>query len=299
MTFEDRDIQFEKLEWKDFEELCFDLLLKYHFHSLNWRQGGADKGRDIQAIFTVANGMIGAYQERWFVECKHYKKGVPQSEISSKVEWAEAEKADHLLILTSSYLTASASEYLEKKRENLSFGIHLIDGKNLKQRLLPFPDLIVKYFADDTTKLVRDLLKQWIYHDYIPEKGMLVKLEKNINPAKLNIEELVFLLFSFESCDFDDVTDEFHEDVVVNYDFLYSYIIASKNSEFPINNIDSSMYTFDMLNSGGTCQSYIKQLEQLRWHHVHIREDGTIINVYLEKSRHTLTSRASYRNPVK
>jgi len=293
MTFEDRDIQFEKLQWKDFEELCFDLLLKYQFHSLNWRQGGGDKGRDIQAIFNVANGIIGAYQERWFVECKHYKKGVPQNEISSKVEWAEAEKADHLLIMTSSYLTASASEYLEKKRTSLPFGIHLIDGKNLKQRLLPFPDLIVKYFADDTTKLVRDLLKQWIYHDYVPERGMLVKLEKNINPAKLNLDELVFLLFSYENCDFDDLADEFGEEIDVNYDFLYKYIIASKNSEFPIDNIDPYMYTFDMLKAGGSSQSYIQQLDQLSWHHVNIKEDGTIIEIYLEKSKYTLTSRVS------
>lgn len=295
MTFEDKDIRFEKLEWKDFEELCFDLLLKYQFHSLNWRQGGGDKGRDIQAIFTVANGLIGAYQEHWFVECKHYKKGVPQSEISTKIEWAEAEKADHLLILTSSYLTVAASEYLEKKRANLSFGIHLIDGKNLKLRLLLFPDLIVKYFADDTTKLVRDLLRQWIYHDYILERGMLLKLIKSIDPSKLNIDELVFLLFSYKSCDFDDVTDEFYEEVDVDYDFLYKSIIDGKNSKFPIGNIAPSMITFDILNEGGTSQSYIRELEQLRWHHVNIQEDGTIVEVYLEKSKHTLTSRAAYK----
>lgn len=293
MIFEDRDIQFDNLGWKDFEELCFDLLLKYQFHSLNWRQGGGDKGRDIQAMFTVANGMIGAYQERWFVECKHYKKGVPQSEISSKVEWAEVEKADHLLILTSSYLTTSASEYLEKKQANLPFGIHLIDGKNLKLRLLPFPDLIVKYFADDTTKLIRDLLRQWVYHDYIPEKGMLIRLIKNIDPSKLNIEELVFLLFSYEICDFDDTTDDFQEEIDVNYDFLYEKIIAGKNSVFPIDNIEPSMYTFDMLNAGGTSQSYVRKFEQLCWHHVNIQEDGTIVEVYLEKSKHTLTARAA------
>jgi len=295
MTFEDKDIRFEKLDWKDFEELCFDLLLKYQFHSLNWRQGGGDKGRDIQATFTVANGLIGPYQERWFVECKHYKKGVPQSEISSKIEWAEAEKADHLLILTSSYLTVAASEYLEKKRTNLPFGIHLIDGKNLKLRLLPFPDLIVKYFADDTTKLVRNLLRQWIYHDYIPERGMLLKLIKSIDPSKLNIDELTFLLFSYETCDFDDVTDEFNEEIDVDYDFLYKGLIDGKNSKFPIDNIDPSMRTFDILNFGGTSQSYIRELEQLRWHHVNIQEDGIIIEVYLEKSKHTLTSRAAYK----
>jgi hypothetical protein len=46
MYFQDSDIKFEMLEWKDFEELCFDLLLKFNFHSLQWRQGGSDGGRD-------------------------------------------------------------------------------------------------------------------------------------------------------------------------------------------------------------------------------------------------------------
>ncbi|TKB96612.1 hypothetical protein [Pedobacter cryotolerans] len=124
---------------------------------------------------------------------------------------------------------------------------------------------------------------------------MLLKLIKSIDPSKLNIDELVFLLFSHENCDFDDVTDGFYEEIVVDYDFLYKSIIDGKNSEFPIDNIDPSMLNFDILNVGGTSQSYIRELEQLRWHHVNIQEDGTIVEVYLEKSKHTLTSRAAYK----
>src|SRR6266498_2437335 len=107
MLFEEQDIDFAKLDDKQFEELCFDLLIKYGFHTLVWRQGGADSGRDIEAQYVLTNSLIGPYNERWFIECKHYSKGVPPEELNSKITWADAEKPQHLLIITSSYISNS------------------------------------------------------------------------------------------------------------------------------------------------------------------------------------------------
>ena len=40
MVFMEGDIDFTRLDWKQFDELCFDLLIKYQFHSIMWRKGG-------------------------------------------------------------------------------------------------------------------------------------------------------------------------------------------------------------------------------------------------------------------
>jgi hypothetical protein len=84
MIFTEEDVDFEKIDDKEFEELCFDLLLKFGYQSLIWRQGGADSGRDIEANYAVVNPLIGSYIERWFIECKKYSGGVPNTVIESK-----------------------------------------------------------------------------------------------------------------------------------------------------------------------------------------------------------------------
>lgn len=45
MDFNEHNIKFELIDWKIFEKLRVDLLVKYQFHDLNWRQTGSDKGR--------------------------------------------------------------------------------------------------------------------------------------------------------------------------------------------------------------------------------------------------------------
>lgn len=63
MNFKESDIKFDRLDWKQFEELCYDLLHKYQFHSLRWRQGGGDKDRDIEAAFTAINPLVISHSE--------------------------------------------------------------------------------------------------------------------------------------------------------------------------------------------------------------------------------------------
>jgi hypothetical protein len=98
MIFQESDIKFESLDSVSFEELCFDLLARLGFHSMLWRQGGADNGHDIEATYTVAHSLVKHYDDRWFVECKLYTGGVPVEGLAAKVAWAEAERPDHLLI---------------------------------------------------------------------------------------------------------------------------------------------------------------------------------------------------------
>jgi hypothetical protein len=59
MDYRDEDIDYTKIKWQRFEELCFDILHKYQYYGLKWNKGGADGGRDIEACFGVANPITG------------------------------------------------------------------------------------------------------------------------------------------------------------------------------------------------------------------------------------------------
>jgi hypothetical protein len=233
MVYKEDDIRYERLNWKQFEELCFDLLLKYQFHDLNWRQGGSDKGRDIEAIYTATNALLGAYQEKWFVECKHYSKGIPVSEISEKLDWAEASDVQHFLLVTNKYVSRAAQEYIADRKKKLSYKITILDGKNLKPKILAFPDLVVKYFADDMLILVQNILKQWLFYDILPDIKILSKLREIVEPAKLNKDELVFLWYAYLISDYDEDLLDF-ETEPFDFDFILPNILGHKNSELPI-----------------------------------------------------------------
>jgi hypothetical protein len=209
MIWHEKDIDFSKIDWKSFEELCFDLLLKYHFHSLVWRQGGHDKGRDIEAFFTVTNPIIGNFQEKWFVECKHHKGGLKVTDLSDKIEWALAEKANHFLIISNTHLTQTTREWLEKKRETLPFRVHEMDGKLLKARLLAFSDLIIKYFFSDGM-VISEMMKLWVLYDILPDAKSFYATIKKADPEKLKIEQLIFLLYCQH--DLSDELERYYKD---------------------------------------------------------------------------------------
>src|SRR5690606_243066 len=148
-----------------FEELCFDLLVKYQFYSLVWRQGGADSGRDIEANFTASNSLTGQYTEKWYIECKHHKKGLEIIDMNTKIRWETVCDIDHFILITTSYLTKSTREWINAKCKSFNFRVHLIEGKELKSRLLQFPELVNMYFLDDYLALVKSAYRNWVTHN--------------------------------------------------------------------------------------------------------------------------------------
>jgi len=58
MNVIEKHIDYGKISPNEFEEMCFELILRHGFSKVCWRQGGADNGRDIEATFTVNNSLI-------------------------------------------------------------------------------------------------------------------------------------------------------------------------------------------------------------------------------------------------
>lgn len=91
-------VSFAGLSATDFEEFCFDLMSEAGFVNVDWRKGTpkgsspSDRGRDIVAQLERRDVDDHQYLETWFVDCKHYTRGVPRTRRTSGTceGWAPA-----------------------------------------------------------------------------------------------------------------------------------------------------------------------------------------------------------------
>jgi hypothetical protein len=119
-----KDVSFDGLSSSKFEEFCVDLLHASGFVNIDWRKGTglatspADKGRDIVCDHPRSEPDGSRHFERWFVDCKHFKKGVPPKELQNLLAWAEADRPDVAVFAVSNFLSNPSKEYLEAYRKN-------------------------------------------------------------------------------------------------------------------------------------------------------------------------------------
>lgn len=118
------EITFDGLTSTRFEELIADLVHAAGFVNIDWRKGTglssspADKGRDIVCDQLRVEPDGSKHFERWFIDCKCFKRGVPPTELQNLLAWAEAERPDVALFAVSNFLSNPAKEYLENYRKN-------------------------------------------------------------------------------------------------------------------------------------------------------------------------------------
>lgn len=198
MHYAKEDIQFEQISPRGFENLCYDLLVKYNFHDMIWREGGADNGRDIEASFTF-NNTIRDRETKWFFECKHYiSNGVPPEHLNSKIAWADAELPNSLVFFISSYLTNNARTWIEKIIPQKPYEIICIEGEQIKDRLLNYPDLIERYFSlNRYEQMLKDIKEYKSKFNINPSFEILKEIIENINLTKLDTEDFGFILLNF------------------------------------------------------------------------------------------------------
>ncbi len=144
---------FNHLDATQFEEFCFELLKCLGFKNVNWRKGTgyasspSDQGRDIvceRALEDTVDGKLTV--EKWFVDCKHYKKGVPPEKIQSTLTWAQSEKPDWVLIIASNFLSNPCKNFIENyARDKPPFKIRYWEKKDLEKITQGQSILLKKY----------------------------------------------------------------------------------------------------------------------------------------------------------
>ena len=111
-------INFNHLDEIEFENYCYDLLSAMGFINIDWRKGTglktspSDRGRDIVCQLEHIDVDMSKQLETWFVECKHFKKGIPPDKLQNLLNWSEAEKPNTALFITSNFLSNSSKDYL-------------------------------------------------------------------------------------------------------------------------------------------------------------------------------------------
>lgn len=120
-----RGPDFEGLDETGFEEFCFELLSELEgFRNVDWRKGTpkkaspADRGRDIVAEVERVDVDQSKHVETWFVDCKHYGKGVPPEALQGLLAWANAERPHVALVIASGFLSNPAKDYIRDYEEN-------------------------------------------------------------------------------------------------------------------------------------------------------------------------------------
>ena len=141
------------LDETEFENFCYDLLKELGFVNINWRKGTglpsspSDGGRDIECQLLREEIDGSKYLEYWFIECKHYQKGVPPEKIQATLSWANAGRPDKLLIITSNFLSNRAKDYLSDyiKNNRPHFKILYWEQPDLGTLSANKPSLLNKY----------------------------------------------------------------------------------------------------------------------------------------------------------
>ena len=118
-------LSFEGLDPTEFEEFCFQLLSGLNgFSNVDWRKGTpkpaspSDRGRDIAAEVEQVDVDGSKHAETWFIDCKHYEKGVPPASLQGLLAWAQAERPHVALVIASGFLSNPAKDYLRDYEEN-------------------------------------------------------------------------------------------------------------------------------------------------------------------------------------
>jgi hypothetical protein len=234
MIFNENDIDYKLLDENIFEELCFDLIIKMNYKNVIWKQGSADNGRDIEAMYEVHNPLV-EYSEKWFFECKYYTNGVPPEKLNSKIAWADAEGIDHLVFIVSSHITNNGYVWLDKMREKSSYQIHVIDGAKLKKILVNYTDIISKYFLNSYRKILKEMKNNWVIHNLFPSAKQVLYVLDNIDISELKTNDLGFVVFMF--CKLNREFEELFDDECIEFDFkpyIVRLLTFANHSDTPL-----------------------------------------------------------------
>lgn len=136
-----------------FEEFCFDLLVAIGCKNVSWRKGTglasspSDRGRDIECDWLVTEPDGSEYAEHWFVECKHYRQGVPPEKIQGALSWATAERPAKLVLIASNFFSNGTKECIDAYRRNQhpAFRVKLWERPDLERMTAGKTPLLRKY----------------------------------------------------------------------------------------------------------------------------------------------------------
>ncbi len=141
-------VNFERLTARRFEELAHALLKKLRLLDVE-RIEFSDSGFDISARSRFKNPFGGNTFVTWLIEVKFTR--------SSRVDVTLLHQLSHYLeklpievngvVITNGQLTSTAREWLEENARLKRTSVSVIDGTQLRELVLKYPDLVDEFFS--------------------------------------------------------------------------------------------------------------------------------------------------------
>lgn len=143
-------LDLEKISGREFESLITDLLQKMNF-KIEKARFTAHNEIDLLARTINKNPLVGSFSTNWIIECKLYKTARLDVSTIRKFTYLISEKfPNHKgILITNGVITSAAREALDILSEKEKVSLYIVDGGQLKQLLLKYPDLIKKYFSPE------------------------------------------------------------------------------------------------------------------------------------------------------
>ncbi|WP_411739856.1 restriction endonuclease [Peribacillus sp. S4] len=143
------NLDFEEINGLEFQLLIIDLLKKLKFKIEEVKQRSKNFDIDILARSIHKNPLVGSFTTNWIIECKLHKTNrLDVSAIREFTYLISAQFPNHKgILITNGVITSSAREALEILGEKEKVSVYIVDGGQLKQLLLKYPDIINKYFS--------------------------------------------------------------------------------------------------------------------------------------------------------
>jgi len=238
----------------EFEDFCFDLLRSLNFVNLSWRKGTglssspSDQGRDIEGELLRKDVDGSEHHERWFVECKHYLRGVPPEKIQGAIAWANAMRPDVLLLVASNFFSNPAKTYIGNylKENKPSYRIKIWELKDLENLTAGKSDLRHKY---NLTTEVAFIVSLNNYH-------IVYAMKPHLN----TIEYFIELMDTLDSEKRDEAFDVIYHDFV-RPRFQKSVTGKEKMGELMINCVDYTAFRRICLDiSADTSPNHVHRL---------------------------------------
>lgn len=234
---------FSNLTPCQFEEFCYHLLQSHMLRNINWRKGAngdaspADSGRDIECEYHRYDNILNRIIiEKWFIECKHCKQSVSPNQIDSALSWANAERPDRLIIMSSGFLSNRCKDHLKTAINNnkYSYKIEIWEQNEIERMARKYPYILKKFNIEVKDEIVNYLNE---YHiNYIKRQPMVLMnlFEDALACFPTREKEMFFEIMSVFFLKFEDCKDNNlnYENVIIkNLDEL------SKNYSFNFINV--------------------------------------------------------------
>ena len=142
------EIDFSALDWKSFENLVVDLLIKLGFEDIEREWARADPGVDLKADYSHFDPFGVEVTETWLIEVKFYRQArADLRSVQQLVDYlSRLPTRSKGLLVTNGQLTSAARDWLKSAEAKSRIEIRVIDGTELKRLLLLHRDLVNEYF---------------------------------------------------------------------------------------------------------------------------------------------------------